>query len=145
MTIDLDTFLPYRLDRISDAVSRHFLPVYREQHGMTRPEWKVLAHLGQDEPLTARDIVSRTGLHKTKVSRAIASLERRRWLKRERDRADRRVEHLSLTPLGRKSHADLAVLLAEREKALLTPLTADDRKTIADALAILDGVAGERR
>jgi DNA-binding MarR family transcriptional regulator len=140
MTLDLGRFLPYRLDRISDAVSRHFQPVYRDQHAMTRPEWKVFAHLGQADVLTAREIVAQTGLHKTKVSRAIASLEKRRWLKRERDAADRRVEHLTLTPLGRKSHTELSRLLVRREDDLLAHMTETERQTVANALAILERI-----
>jgi DNA-binding MarR family transcriptional regulator len=124
VTFELHTFLAYRLDRASEAVSRHFLPVYRDQHGMTRPEWQVLAHLGEADTLTAREIVRRTGLHKTKVSRAVSALEARRWLERSRDEADRRIEHLALTPKGRKSYDKLTGLLKTREEELLGRLDA---------------------
>lgn len=145
MTIDLDTFLPYRLDRISDAVSRHFQPVYRDQHGMTRPEWKVLAHLGQADTLTAREIVNRTGLHKTKVSRAVAALEARRWLERDRDETDRRIEHLKLTRTGRKGYETLTALLKAREEELLKRLDGDELKTLARALDLLEAIAADRK
>ena len=144
MSIDLDTFLPYRLDRISEAVSRHFQPVYRDQHGMTRPEWKVLAHLGQADTLTAREIVLRTGLHKTKVSRAVSALENRRWLERNRDEADRRIEHLTLTRTGRKGYDALTALLKAREAELLNSLSSEELDTVASALAILDRVTGRK-
>jgi DNA-binding MarR family transcriptional regulator len=140
----LDSFLAYRLDRISDAVSRHFQPVYRDQHGMTRPEWQVLAHLGEADTLTAREIVRRTGLHKTKVSRAVSALEHRRWLDRNRDEADRRIEHLALTARGRKSYDALTELLKAREEDLLGRLDAKELRTIADALSILDKITGSK-
>ncbi|WP_246717382.1 MarR family winged helix-turn-helix transcriptional regulator [Oricola nitratireducens] len=138
MTFDLETFLPYRLDRISEAVSRHFQPVYRDQHGMTRPEWKVLAHLGEADTLTAREIVRRTGLHKTKVSRAVSALEARRWLDRNRDEADRRIEHLALTARGRIEYDKLVSLLKAREEELLRRLDDHQMRTIADALSLLE-------
>ena len=142
MSFVLDSFLAYRLDRISDAVSRHFQPVYRDQHGMTRPEWQVLAHLGEADTLTAREIVRRTGLHKTKVSRAVSALERRRWLDRNRDEADRRIEHLTLTLKGRKSYEALTALLKAREEELLRRLDDDQMRTIADALSLLEKMTG---
>ena len=144
MSIDLENFLPYRLDRISEALSRHFQPVYRDEHGMTRPEWKVLAHLGQAETLTAREIVRRTGLHKTKVSRAVSALENRRWLERNRDEADRRIEHLTLTRTGRKGYDALTALLKTREAELLNRLSGEEMETGGRALAILDRVTGRK-
>ncbi|MFZ2100723.1 MAG: MarR family transcriptional regulator [Oricola sp.] len=138
MSFDLESFLAYRLDRISDAVSRHFQPVYRDQHGMTRPEWKVLAHLGEAESLTAREIVRRTGLHKTKVSRAVSALEKRRWLERTRDNADRRIEHLALTAKGRAEYDRLVGILKAREADLLDRLDKDELRTVAAALKALE-------
>tara|TARA_Y100000815_G_scaffold140947_3_gene127474 strand:- start:14204 stop:14644 length:441 start_codon:yes stop_codon:yes gene_type:complete len=141
----LDDFLAYRLDRISEAVSRHFQPIYRDQHGMTRPEWKVLAHLGEaDGSLTAREIVRRTGLHKTKVSRAVSALQSRRWLERNRDETDRRIEHLTLTRTGRKGYDALTTLLKTREAELLNRLSEKELETVGSALAILDRVTGRK-
>ena len=144
MSFDLETFLAYRLDRISEAVSRHFQPVYRDQHGMTRPEWQVLAHLGATDTLTAREIVKRTGLHKTKVSRAVSALQARRWLDRNRDEADRRIEHLTLTPKGRKGYDALTGLLMAREEEMLARLDADEMRTVDAALEILDRITKRR-
>ena len=145
MSFDLENFLAYRLDRISEAVSRHFQPVYRDQHGMTRPEWKVLAHFGeQGKTLTAREIVRRTGLHKTKVSRAVSALEKRRWLERKRDDADRRIEHLALTAKGRSEYNKLVGLLKAREKELLEHLDADQMRTVSEALSILETMTGSK-
>lgn len=138
MSFRLDSFLAYRLDRVSEAVSRHFQPVYRDQHGMTRPEWQVLAHLGEAETLTAREIVRRTGLHKTKVSRAVSALESRRWLERNRDETDRRIEHLALTSKGRKSYDALTALLKAREEELLKQLGPTELQTVSAALNILE-------
>lgn len=145
MSFDLDSFLAYRLDRISEAVSRHFQPVYRDQYGMTRPEWKVLAHLGEEEEtLTAREIVRRTGLHKTKVSRAVSALEKRRWLERRRDEADRRIEHLALTARGRGEYDKLVGILKTREAELLGRLDESQIRTVTDALTILEKTTGSR-
>ena len=73
-TLDLESFLPYRLNRIADVVSRRFAAVYRERHGLTRPEWRALATIGQFGTVTASRIVEHSAMHKTKVSRAVAAL-----------------------------------------------------------------------
>ncbi|MET0169638.1 MAG: MarR family transcriptional regulator, partial [Aliihoeflea sp.] len=54
-TLELETFLPYRLNRLADAVSRDFSSIYRDRHGMTRPEWRLLATLGQYGTMTATE------------------------------------------------------------------------------------------
>jgi len=145
VSFELETFLAYRLDRIAEAVSRHFQPVYRDQHGMTRPEWKVLAHLGEAEgTLTAREIVRRTGLHKTKVSRAVSALESRRWLERTRDEADRRIEHLKLTAKGRGEYDKLVGILKAREDEMLRRLSAEELQTVDAALKVLEKLPAKK-
>jgi DNA-binding MarR family transcriptional regulator len=47
-------------------------------------------------------------MHKTKVSRAVAQLEERKFLARRPNRADLRESFLSLTPAGRTVYEELA-------------------------------------
>jgi DNA-binding MarR family transcriptional regulator len=47
-------------------------------------------------------------MHKTKVSRAVAQLEQRRFVNRRTNRADLREAFLSLTPAGRAVYEELA-------------------------------------
>ncbi len=46
-TLELESFLPYRLYRLADAVSREFSRVYKDRHGLTRPG---MAHAGRARP-----------------------------------------------------------------------------------------------
>jgi DNA-binding MarR family transcriptional regulator len=103
----LEDFLPYRLMRLSEAVSREFAKAYHDRYGMTRPEWRVFATLGQYGTMTATAIGAHSAMHKTKVSRAVAALEKRKWLTRETDPADRRIERLTLTKAGRAAYRDM--------------------------------------
>jgi hypothetical protein len=89
--LELESFLPYRLYRLADAVSREFSKIYSDRHGLTRPEWRTLSGLGQHGTMTASAIGEQSAMHKTKVSRAEAELERRRRLTRTPDENDRRV------------------------------------------------------
>lgn len=117
--LELESFLPYRLYHLADLVSREFAKIYKDRFGLTRPEWRVLAGLGQHGTLTATALGEQSAMHKTKVSRAVAELERRRWLKRAPDAQDRRVEHLTLTPAGLAAYREMVPLAKAFEAKLL--------------------------
>jgi DNA-binding MarR family transcriptional regulator len=142
--LHLDRFLPYRLNRLADVVSRAFSQSYKDRHGLTRPEWRLLATLGQFWTLTATAIGEHSAMHKTKVSRAVAALERRAWLVRRTDAGDRRVENLSLTAAGRRAYRDMVPLARAFEKHFLQELSASERTGIQKALALLEGATGIR-
>ncbi|THF58535.1 MarR family winged helix-turn-helix transcriptional regulator [Ollibium composti] len=116
--LELESFLPYRLYRLADLVSREFAAVYKDRLGLTRPEWRVLAGLGQHGSLTAKTLGEQSAMHKTKVSRAVAELERRRWLSRTPDENDRRIEHLTLTKAGLAAYGEMVPLAKAFERRL---------------------------
>ena len=118
IALALEAFLPYKLNRASELVSRRFAIIYKDHAGLTRPEWRTLATLGQYGTLTAKAIGAHSSMHKTKVSRAVQSLEERNWLKRTTDENDRRVEHLVLTREGERNYKQLAGLAHKFETGL---------------------------
>ncbi|RUW61579.1 MarR family transcriptional regulator [Mesorhizobium sp. M7A.F.Ca.US.008.03.1.1] len=136
--LELETFLPYRLYRLADAVSREFSRIYKDRHGLTRPEWRTLAGLGQHGTMTATALGEQSAMHKTKVSRAVAELERRRWLTRKPDEKDRRIEHLTLTGTGLAAYREMVPLTKAFERDLLAGLSAEERTAIASGLAALE-------
>ena len=123
---DVREFLPYLLNQAAEAASLEFQNVYKDRYGMLRNEWRVLFHLGIYGRMTASGIATRAQMHKTKISRAVQRLAERRYLVRRRDRTDRRVEHLELTPLGRKVYADLRTTAQEYDAALVEGLSKAD-------------------
>ncbi|MGE0502913.1 MAG: MarR family winged helix-turn-helix transcriptional regulator [Rhizobiaceae bacterium] len=139
--LDLESFLPYRLNRLAEAISREFARIFRDRHGLTRPEWRTLATLGQFGRMTATAVGAHSAMHKTKVSRAVADLERRRWLTRTPDMRDRRVEHLELTKAGRAVYRDMAPLAKAYQEGLLGRMTDDERAALDTALGALEDAA----
>lgn len=136
--LDLENFLPYRLYRLADAVSREFSRVYKERHGLTRPEWRTLSGLGQRGTMTATALGEQSAMHKTKVSRAVAELERRRWLVRTPSENDRRVEHLALTKAGLAAYREMVPLAKAFERELLARLSAEERAAIVSGVTALE-------
>ena len=106
MRPDLSEFLPYLLFRAAEQTSRDFQKRYQARYGMLRTEWRVLFHLGMGMQ-TAKQICDFAGLHKTKVSRAVQALEKKRFLKRTTNQNDRRSENLELTKLGLSALSEL--------------------------------------
>ncbi len=147
--LELEAFLPYRLYRLADAVSREFSKIYSDRLGLTRPEWRTLSGLGQHGTMTAKELGAQSAMHKTKVSRAVAELERRRWLTRTLDENDRRVEHLTLTKPGLAAYREMVPLAKTFERALLARLSANERASIVKGVvsleAALAGDCGRRR
>ena len=141
-TLSLESFLPYRLNRLADAVSRDFSRLYRDRYGMTRPEWRLLATLGQYGTMTATAVGQHSSMHKTKVSRAVTALEKRRWLKREQDDGDRRVEHLSLTKAGVDAYRQIIPLALDFEEVLLAKMGPRERKAVLAGLSALEQALG---
>ncbi|CAN1496858.1 MarR Transcriptional regulators [Rhabdaerophilaceae bacterium] len=107
---DLDCFLPYLLNQAAEATSQGFQAIYKERHGMTRTQWRVLAHVGKFGTITARQICANAHIEKTKVSRAIRALENADVLVRVAGEDDRRTERLSLTQNGKAIYAQLGQL-----------------------------------
>lgn len=136
--LELENFLPYRLNRLADAVSRDFARIYKDRHGLTRPEWRLLATLGQYGAMTATEIGAHSSMHKTKVSRAVAALEKRLWLARATDDADRRVENLTLTRAGQRVYRELVPLAQQFEQQLLHRMPAKDRAALLSGLRAIE-------
>jgi DNA-binding MarR family transcriptional regulator len=90
--------------------------------------------------LTAKVIGARTYMHKTKVSRAVAQLERRKLVVRRANRDDLREAFLSLTAAGRDVLGGIVPLAIEFADRLMETVDAADRPALDRALRTL----GER-
>jgi DNA-binding MarR family transcriptional regulator len=136
---DLEQFLPYLLNQAAEASSLEFQQIYKDRYGMLRNEWRVLFHLGMLGQMTASAIGARAALHKTKISRAVAKLEARRFLTRNRDQHDRRIEHLCLTGAGRAAYNDLREVAQHYDNTLAKGFSDHDAKQLKMMLAKLAG------
>ncbi|MGB7263539.1 MAG: MarR family transcriptional regulator [Albidovulum sp.] len=126
MTFSLPTFLPYLLNQAAEAVSQEFQHTYRERYGMLRTEWRVLFHLGVYGDMTAKQICNLSSTHKTKISRAVAALEAKRFATRRTDQNDRRLEHLALTRLGKRVFDDLHETARQYEADISAELSVEE-------------------
>jgi DNA-binding MarR family transcriptional regulator len=130
--LKLEDFLPYRLNVVASLTSQALSRIYGERYGIGVPEWRVLVTLGQFGTMTGKAIGAHSHMHKTKVSRAVAVLEKRKLLARQTNREDLRESFLSLTPGGSAIYQDLA------------PIALDFARRLAEAIEPADRMAFER-
>lgn len=142
MDLQLESFLPYRLNRATALAIGEFSRIYRAEFGLTVPEWRVLATLNALTSATATEIGRDSAMHKTKVSRAVASLQQRRWVARATDEKDRRIEHITLTAGGKAAFRRLAPKMLAFEEKLLSRLTAAERRDLLRGLDVLEKALG---
>jgi DNA-binding MarR family transcriptional regulator len=136
---DLDGFLPYRLTVLAERIGAEFATVYGKRHGLSRAEWRVMAHLGNAGPVSVREIHARVAMDKSKVSRAASRLQLIGLVEKREDPSDRRLVALSLTEKGRTVMADLIPLAREFERELLARLPEDDRAAFLRGIDRLSG------
>lgn len=139
-TFDLQNFLPFLLNQAAEESSLAFQQVYKNRYGMLRTEWRVLFHLGMYGEMTAKQISERARIHKTKISRAVHGLAKRRFLTRTRDEKDRRSEFLALTPAGEAAYRDLRQVAEEYDTRLSAQFTSGE---VALLRMMLRRLAGE--
>lgn len=133
----LEEFLPYRLVVLAEEVSRSFSQIYAAEFGIGIPEWRVVAIIGQCHQVTAKVVGERSTMHKTKVSRAVANLEKCGLVTRAPNPDDMRESFLTLTPKGQKMYAELVPKALAFSKMLMDALDPEQRKALEEIIAQL--------
>jgi DNA-binding MarR family transcriptional regulator len=137
----LEHFLPYRLNVLASLTSNALAQIYAERFGLSIPAWRVVVTLGQYEYRTARDIAAHGVMHKSTISRAVASLEQRGLIVRKANEDDRREELLALTEEGREIYEALAPQALAFEERFVSVLTAEELETLTTLIDRLSGHA----
>lgn len=134
-TLDLDSFLPYRLSIASNRVSDAIAETYRSLFGLRIPEWRLVAVLAQGEGMTQQALGIATRMDKVSVSRAAIALADRGLVVRAPNPTDQRSHLLTLSAAGRSLYADVAPKALEMESRIFAGFAADE---IAAFRAMLD-------
>jgi DNA-binding MarR family transcriptional regulator len=133
--LHIDSFLPTLIRNLSEgmalSMSRRITGPFR----LTMTEWRILLQLAEHEALTASDIVDYSAMEKSKVSRAIKSLEARDLVTRQVAENDHRVKRLAMTETGRKRYRALVPRILDWEKELIEGLEVGEYR---DLLYLLD-------
>ena len=136
----LKEFVPYLLSITSNAVSGRIALEYRQRFGLSVPEWRVMAVLGDSGPLTQRDLTRQTVMDKVAVNRACQGLEERGLASRQPNAQDGRSHLLELTESGTRMHDEIMPLALEMERRLFSNFA---REEVDQFRSLLERVRGE--
>lgn len=93
------------------------------EFGITRREWRLLAHLAPSEGIASSQLAERTGLDRARTSRVLTTLAQKRLVERTPRPGDHRQVLIHLTDDGRRLYGTLLPRVAEINRALLATLT----------------------
>lgn len=116
----------------------------RSQRLLSRHQAGVLDHLDEIDPITLNALARHMGVTAGTMSLTIDRLERKGYVIRLRDTADRRRVQLRLTSAGVRIRQESSVLDAPRVEALVSRLTPVERGLAVQGLALLARAALEQ-
>ncbi len=138
----LGDFLPYRLSVVTEAVSSLFATRYQERFGLSIPEWRVVAVIGQHGSLSTQQVIERTGMDRVRVSRAVIRLADKALLERRPHPQDQRAQVLQLSRQGRAMYREIVPLARDMQAALAAALTEAEQRQLG---SILDKIGRRTR
>lgn len=136
-TFQLKDFFPYKLAVLSSRISKNLAEIYGREYKISQAEWRVLAHLTQQEKISVREIHQQIDMDKSKVSRAATRLEAAGFIRKQINANDKRLVSLSLTRKGHTMMDKLAVIAREYEQDVLSKLTDEQRATMDEIFEVL--------
>jgi DNA-binding MarR family transcriptional regulator len=139
----LQDYLPYRLSVAANAVSNLIARAYEDRFDLKIPQWRLIAVLADEGPLTPQALCERTIMDKVTVTRAAQALLERSLIKREPNASDGRSHRLVLTASGERLYGQIAPLALEYETQLLAGIDQREIKTLERQLRRLEQAAGE--
>jgi DNA-binding MarR family transcriptional regulator len=126
VSLRLDAFIPYLLSVTSNVVSDAIASTYQALFGLTIPEWRLIAVIGEDDGITQQQVGRRTQMDKVTVSRATIALADRGLVERKPHASDRRSQSLHLTRTGHDLYNQVAPKALELERRIFASFDPED-------------------
>ncbi|HEX4376190.1 MAG TPA: MarR family winged helix-turn-helix transcriptional regulator [Steroidobacteraceae bacterium] len=137
----LQEYLPYRLSVAANAVSGLIARGYESRFKLRIPQWRLIAVLADEGPLTQQSLCGRTIMDKVTVMRAAQGLLRRRLVRRLPNERDGRSHRLQLTATGLRLYRQIVPLALDYQARLLAGLEREEILRLEAALKRLEECA----
>lgn len=137
----VQNFLTYRLSRVHARLTAQMVRLLASGPGVSLMQWRVLAILGDDEPLTRAEVSRLSELDKGQISHCLKAMIRDGLVNADEDLADHRQRHLRLTFRGRELYRQTAPVVIRRQEQLMACLDANEVKALNAALGKLERFA----
>ncbi|MBO9514793.1 MAG: winged helix-turn-helix transcriptional regulator [Variovorax sp.] len=135
--LQLEQFLSFKVVRLAHALQRTSAREYLDAQGLTVSDWRVLALVRRYGPVQFGEVAQRSSLDKAQVSRTVRNLRERGLLQAEGDAAHAQRIVLSVTPAGKRMHAQVLPRAARAQARLLRTLAPADREALWRCLHLL--------
>lgn len=134
-------FLTSRLLILSNTLGLYSSRRYRDEFGVSLPEWRVLSIIAAEEPTSAQNVSRILATDKGWVSLSADKLKRRGYVVGTPDKKDGRRTLLTLTKEGRKKHDAVLAVAQWRQDRLEASLPAGTFDTLIACLERLQAEA----
>ncbi len=127
----------YRLNVLANISGRMAAMQNARSFGVSMLDWRMLALLSIDAPMSLNRLALETNLDKSQASRSIAKLISLGFVKRDTDEDDGRGVQLKLTAKGTTLYRGMLPIAVQRNRKLLQVLDNNERAMLEAMLAKL--------
>jgi DNA-binding MarR family transcriptional regulator len=124
----------YNIYTLASSLFKGATQFYVAQFGVGQPEMRVLSTLGSHGAMPAYQLVALTAMDKALVSRVLAALARRTYVRAAAPEADARRRVWELTQSGHALVARLQPLWKQREAIIQADLSPEEQKLLVNML-----------
>ncbi|RUM20462.1 MarR family transcriptional regulator [Rhizobium vallis] len=118
--LDLETYVPYFLSSINNALTRKASDTYLEKFGVGIVAWRTMSMLAAEPDIPAARICDFVSLDKAAVSRALTTLNDQGLVEsNQASESDPRRRNWRLTSTGYTLHDNILAIAVRREEQLI--------------------------
>lgn len=135
--------LTYRVLVLSNTLGKGAVRFYTQRLNVSLPEWRLVAALSMNAPITVNALSVELSTDKGWISRTVAALAQKGYVRTGPDESDARKVILELTPKGKALYKKAVPSVLKRQEQLLSVLSQDERNVFDHLLAKLQQRANE--
>lgn len=139
----LEKFLGFNLSLISNTMAKLVGSYYSREFDLGITEARIIGVVGQDGPVSIRDITDKTRIDKGWISRSVTSLLKRELITKQSDKNDARKVQLLLTDEGKEIFQQLMATSATRNEKLVSVLSPGEQVLFMELLSQLQSQADQ--
>jgi len=124
--VDVNTYIPYFLSSINNALSRSASLQYRQEFGIGIVDWRVISMLAIEPKIPASRIGEVLSLDKAQTSRSLQLLSDRLYVEFKTSENDTRRKTWWLSDAGYNLHDRILLVARTRERQLIAGADPED-------------------
>jgi Transcriptional regulators len=137
--VDIDTYVPYFLSSVSNAMSRGASQIYLDRFGIGIVDWRVISMLAIEPWIPASRICAVVQLDKGATSRSLVKLTEIGFLDHEASEQDVRRKTYALNDKGYALHDEILAIALERERQLIKGVDPQDLEAFLRVMRVMKG------